>query len=360
MYQSFEINNFRCFRKLTISDLERVNLITGANNTGKTALLEALYLHCGAYNPALTMNVNAFRGIESVRIELGTLAETPWDSLFHQLDTSKNIEFIGEDKTRGMRRLRLKIVRDASELAKIKESLTYKSDNSKGILSSSESAQVIELEFEESGKKGKYYQIVDQKGIRTVPIPPLPPFPAFFQPARLRIPVREEAERFGKLQLQGKEHVLLNVLQLIEPRLRSLTVVVVANEPIIHGDVGLKRLIPLPFMGEGMVRLLSLLLHIGNAPNGIVLLDEIEDGLHHSILPEIWEAIGSAAREFDTQIFATTHSLECIIAAHRAFKEQEIYDFRLHRLDQTKDAIKVATYDQETLETAIETGLEVR
>jgi AAA15 family ATPase/GTPase len=55
MYQSFAVHNFRCFSTLAMADLERVNLIAGVNNVGKTALLEALFLHCGGYNPALAI-----------------------------------------------------------------------------------------------------------------------------------------------------------------------------------------------------------------------------------------------------------------------------------------------------------------
>jgi len=129
---------------------------------------------------------------------------------------------------------------------------------------------------------------------------------------------------------------------------------------MMHGDIGLGRLVPLPVMGEGMVRLASLVLAIGNVPNGVVLVDEIENGLHHSILPKVWQAIGEVARQFNTQVFTTTHSLECIVAAHRAFSESERYDFRLHRLERVNETIRAVTYDQETLEAAIETGLEVR
>lgn len=120
MYKSFEIRNFRCFRELTLPDLERVNLVAGVNNVGKTALLEALFLHCGAYNPALTLNVNAFRGIESVKVELGRWAETPWDSLFSEFDTSKRVELTGETEAKGRRVLRLQVIRQPEELAKIR------------------------------------------------------------------------------------------------------------------------------------------------------------------------------------------------------------------------------------------------
>ena len=129
---------------------------------------------------------------------------------------------------------------------------------------------------------------------------------------------------------------------------------------MLHGEIGVGRLVPLPLMGEGMVRLADMMLNIGNAQDGVVLIDEIENGLHYTILHKVWEAIEQATREFNTQLFATTHSLECIIAAHRAFSKSEKYDFRLHRLDLIDDLIHVVTYDKDSLEAAIETGLEVR
>lgn len=362
MYKSFEIRNFRCFRELTLPDLERVNLVAGVNNVGKTALLEALFLHCGAYNPALTLNVNAFRGIESVKVELGRWAETPWDSLFSEFDTSKRVELTGETEAKGRRVLRLQVIRQPEELAKIRHFIQHSPDKTESVPLSSEAAQVLELEYDESsGQRGSYYMILDRQGVRSEPIPPPPPFRAFFMAARVRTTPAEDAERFGNLDKIGRQDVLLKVLQLIEPRLRRLSVVPSGGVPIIYGDIGLSRMVSLPLMGEGMARLASLVLAVGNASNGVVLADEIENGLHHSILPKVWRAIGEVARQFNTQVFATTHSLECIIAAHKAFSESGLYDFRLHRLERTKETtIQAVTYDQETLEAAIETGLEVR
>ena len=360
MYESFEVSSFRCFRKLTLTDLERVTLIAGVNNVGKTALLEALFLHSGAYNPALTARLNAFRGIESLKIEFGWWAETPWDSLFNEFDTAKRVELVGENKATGRRILRLKVVRQPEELAKIGQFIQHDASRPEGVLLSSETALVLELEYQEGGKSGRYHMILSAKEPRLEPIPPPPPFPAFFLAARVRIPPAEDAERFGKLEVIGRQDVLLKALQVIEPRLSRLAIVVASGVPMLHGDIGLGRLVPLPIMGEGMARLASLVLAVGNAPNGVVLVDEIENGLHHSILSKVWRAIGEVARQFDTQLFATTHSLECIVAAHRAFSESGRYDFRLHRLERINETIRAVSYDQETLEAAIETGLEVR
>jgi predicted ATPase len=360
MYQSFAVQNFRCFRELAIADLERVNLIAGVNNVGKTALLEALFLHSGAYNPTLALRLNALRGIEAVKVELGQWVEPPWVSLFHQFNVSKSIELASENTIAGRRSLRLTVVREPSEFSRIAQLSDFGPDVSKGILSSSETVKMLRLEYEEGEQHGSTYMVLDRKGVHLEPIPLPPPFPAFFQGARMRVPFQTEAERFGNLEIHGQQDVLFQVLRLIEPRLSRLAMVVAAGEPMLHGDIGVGRLVPLPLMGEGMVRLASLVLHIGSAPEGVVLVDEIENGLHHAILPKVWRAIGEAAREFNTQVFATTHSLECIVAAHKAFVEGEHYDFRLHRLECVRETIRAVTYDREALEAAIETGLEVR
>ncbi|MCH7744707.1 MAG: ATP-binding protein [Chloroflexi bacterium] len=149
----------------------------------------------------------------------------------------------------------------------------------------------------------------------------------------------------------------------MEPRLEHLTVITRASTPTLH--VKLKdhdRLIPLPLLGDGMARLASLALAIANSEDGIVLVDEIENGLHHTVMKKVWSGIAQFAQEFKVQIFATTHSEECVKSAHEAFSAGEEYDFGLHRLERVKDTddIRVVTYDQETLEAALELGLEFR
>jgi hypothetical protein len=360
MYRSFKVSNFRCLAELSLTGLERFNLIAGVNNVGKTALLEAMFLHCGAYNPELILKVNAFRGVERIKLEFGRGLETPWDSLFNNHNISRAIELEGENKGTVNRSLRLKMVRRPDELAKVGQFILHGQDKPESGAISSEAVQVLELEYKAGKQSGKYHMILGPKGLQTEPIPPPPPFPGFFLTARGRIPLAEDAERFGKLEISGQQNVLLKALKVVEPRLLRLAVVVTGGAPMMHGDIQMDRLLPLSFMGEGMVRLASLVLAIGNAQKGVVLVDEIENGFHHSILPKVWQVVAEAARQFDTQVFATTHSLECIVAAHRSFAESENYDFSLHRLEQRKETIHAITYDQETLAAAIETGLEVR
>ena len=185
------------------------------------------------------------------------------------------------------------------------------------------------------------------------------PPPGIFLTTRNWSP-KEDAERFSKLEQIGHQDEVVKPLQLLEPRLRRLAVLVTSGEPLIHGDIGIGRLVPLPMMGEGIVRLLSIVLAIANAPDGTVLIDEIENGLHHAVLVPVWQALAQAARQADVQIFATIHSYECITAAHEAFATSDIYDMRLHRLERVGEDIKVITYDQESLDISLENNWEMR
>jgi AAA15 family ATPase/GTPase len=112
-------------------------------------------------------------------------------------------------------------------------------------------------------------------------------------------------------------------------------------------------------MGDGMARLLFLALAIASAPNGLVLVDEVENGLHHTVMERVWRAIAAFARNFNVQIFATTHSQECIEFAHSAFASDRVYDFRLYRLERANGVVRPVKYDREMLDIALESGLEV-
>jgi len=177
--------------------------------------------------------------------------------------------------------------------------------------------------------------------------------------SHVRMPVAD-AKRYSKLEEVNRQDEILSTLKILEPRLRRLAVLMSGNAPIINGDLNIGRLIPLPMMGEGISRLLSIILAIYDSPHGVVLVDEIEKGLHYSTMVEVWKAIAETARRSETQIIATTHSWECIKAAHEASAASDAYSFRLHRLERVKDEIRVATYNQETLDTAVEMSHEVR
>ncbi len=103
MYTSISIKNFRCLEEITLNPLDRLNLIAGKNNTGKTALLEALWLHQGPQNPELGFRITRFRGLEEFKGD-----ELLWD-LFRNFDYNSEIEVVSQDVKGKSRSLRITI-----------------------------------------------------------------------------------------------------------------------------------------------------------------------------------------------------------------------------------------------------------
>lgn len=354
MYTHFEIQDFRGFDHLVIEPLARVNLIAGKNNVGKTALLEALFLHIGAHNPELPLRVNAIRGIERFPIQ----PDEVWGWFFYDKRTDKVIQLRSRDDQGLNRSLAIKLV--PSETVNQASNGDSGRGRSAGFITTDLSRDLV-LEYADSrGHQTEARVMFAADGeIKTRRSGSLFATTGIYLGAAARF-TGEDAERFSNIERVGKSDGLVAALRLLEPRLTRLTVLVTAGAPMIHGGIGLRELMPLPVMGQGMVRLCAILLAIANAPGGTLLIDEIENGLHHAALPEVFQAIGAAARAYDVQLFATTHSWETIRAAHTAFSAGPIYDLQLCRLERTRETIIPAIYDQEALEAALKHDLEVR
>ena len=169
------------------------------------------------------------------------------------------------------------------------------------------------------------------------------------------------ASRFGRFQLEGMDEKILKFIHPLEPRLKGLTLITINNIPVIHANIdGMNRPVPVQFLGEGLNRMLGLVLSIGEVKGGLLLIDEIENGLHHSVQEEVFSILLDLAKSFDVQIFATTHSNECIRAAHRTLREYGPQELAFYRLDRVNEEVKVMSFDDEMLETATEFNMEIR
>jgi hypothetical protein len=180
-----------------------------------------------------------------------------------------------------------------------------------------------------------------------------------FLGARLRTPV-EDADRFSALAKRREQDLVLPALQALEPKLKGLAVLSIAGAPVIHADVGLSELLPVPLLGDGFVRLLSVLLAITAIPQGVALIDEVENGMHHTVLQRGLAAIAEAATRFDVQVFMTTHSYECIEAAHAAFSERSDYCLRILQLFRLRNGVESRVMGQEQIAAALDGGIDLR
>ena len=369
MYASLEIDGFRCFRGLTVGPLARVNLIAGPNNVGKTALLEALWMLCRPsaplealrntrrrgvggheqgdlfadlflnYNTGLAINLKAECQPGRGSVSLDITSQTRYERPIHDWSSVSDPEF--ED--------------GYIESFDFNSQLQFQHTNESGLMC--RTTAWLETET----KLGTLQPVLRQSrepaatGNR----------PCLFESPGRRHSARSLAALFGEAQVGHYVLSIEKAIRILEPRLQRLEVITDRRGiPEIHGDLGTGKSFPMSVMGEGTKRLLALALSFKRAQNGVMLVDEVENGLHYSVLPEVWKTIDWFSREFNVQVFATTHSYECIVAAHSAFKQAELDDdfslLRLQRNRRTGQIESIAYDDKEGLEYAMEYEREVR
>jgi AAA15 family ATPase/GTPase len=109
-----------------------------------------------------------------------------------------------------------------------------------------------------------------------------------------------------------------------------------------------------------MYRLVAILAELLGAPADVAFIDEVENGIHHSVLEQVWTGLGEVAERLDIQLFVTTHSYECIEAAHAAFSKRTAYDLRVIQLFRTRPGVEGRVLGRDLIETGIEGGIDLR
>jgi len=360
MFKHFVITNFRCFAGLHLQQLERVNLIAGKNNTGKTALLEAIHIHNNPANWQLPIEINKERGI----LNPSKALEEVCGWLFYGGNYTGGLSLGSQDDKGISRTLKMFIFDHATSRQWYPQAEQALAARINPALFHGSLPRLI-MKYEEPGQP-------EQVSIGVAGTMVAGGFGGTWIDARIPWNIRsiflgssgaeppQDEALFGAIEKAKRQEEILPALQIVEPRLLRLSLAPLAGESVIHGDIGLPQLVPLPFMGEGLRRVLSIVLAIANASGGVVLIDEVENGLHYSAMKDVWRSIALAARRGDVQVFATTHSWECIQAAHHAFKENGPYELRYHRLDRVAGQIKVKSLDEQGLTRIETTDLEIR
>ena len=137
----------------------------------------------------------------------------------------------------------------------------------------------------------------------------------------------------------------------VRSRERSIPIIRIAN---------IDKPIPLRSLGDGMQRMLGIALSLVNVREGMLLVDEIENGLHYSVLLDMWRLVFQLAHRLNIQVFATTHSWDCIEAFQKAALEDQHEEALLIRLNDKKNGIDVTLFDERRLAIATREQIEVR
>jgi len=355
MLTSFSVKNYRLFKDFTIGPLDRSNLFTGKNNTGKTTLLEALWLYGGSTNANLSIRVNNFRGIETFQVKTSGI----WDNLFHNFDPHAEIVMSAQMDQVQAHELRISIESATEIRIPVSDEQGMSGGEAQRRLLPSITLQTYFPNGEVVTAQGK---IENDNIVLERPVPA--PLNGIFLAARNRGSSKEIARRFTQIEERLEESVIVQALQVVEPRILDVRQAPAGEGAQFHCKVNIpgfeNRRIPLNYLGSGIFRYFEILVAIADNRDGIVLIDEVENGMHYSVLANVWRAIDDLAKEFKVQVFATTHSFECIKSAYEAFKDLPQNPVRLYRLEEKGEQVEAISYSDEALEGAMDFGIEVR
>jgi ABC-type transport system involved in cytochrome c biogenesis ATPase subunit len=322
MIRSIEIKNFRCFDHLRIDDCRRVNVIVGDNGSGKTALLEAIFLALGT-TTELAQRYRQQRGLNAPlsgsprRVE-----EALWGDLFykHNWDQHISVELTGD----GPEARLVKLLRGPSSISispadaqgeRITTSLTFQWRDSDGHWHSA-TPKLSEGRFD--------FPSTDED---------LPDF--FFFAANMTVSPVENAGRFSDLSQANRLGEFVATFTSEYNWIKDLSLEVLAGSPVVYATLRNGEKLPVPNVSGGINRVLSFLLPIASRPRSVTLIDEAENGIYYKHHQAFWSAILSLTRKYEGQIFLATHNEEWLealaIASAASGLDQDISLWRIER-----------------------------
>lgn len=157
-----------------------------------------------------------------------------------------------------------------------------------------------------------------------------------------------------------KKDVILERLKLFDSRINAIEVI---NNNIFIGFEGTNELLPIGMTGDGLRRYLSIVASTANQQNNIILIDEIDNGLHYTAYKKLWESIFMLAVSTNKQVFITTHSKETLMQLNEMLEEHPEYQemFRMYTIEKTLlKGHKAYKYSYEGLKNACMNDVELR
>jgi hypothetical protein len=352
MYTQLSIRNLRGIDSLTLSGLRRVNLIVGKNNAGKSTLLEAIFLMSGAMNPELAATIGYLRGQR-----LGPAsADSLWRPLFKSLSHGNQIELSWHNEL-SEHRLQITAVPARSDAA-----TNAMVDFGVASVTSEFFIGGLNYVYKTDGRSVTAKAVFDSKS-GNIELPGdehRALMPATFLSARSYSNLTHDAQQFSVL-LKGKNEIpVVEALRIIEPRIQRVEVLSEPAGPAVYVDVGSSELIPLAVCGEGTVRVFSIVLAmLTTSRYGVLLIDEIDNGLHFSVMDSFWSLVSELTEKYNVQLFGTTHNEDIIRSAIPAFASNDA-SLGVFRIDRRGDQHIVASYDDESLQAVMSEHFEVR
>lgn len=380
MLKSLTIKNFRSLEDFEVSKLGRVNLIVGKNNSGKSTVLEALQIYAGNAQQGLLEKIAAVHD-EKYRLKESEVEEMdvslPFEDFFigrHFPQTDGVSILIGDLQTE--QTLQIEHIFYVEEREQVEEATTGESVfrlRRKRVHKSDPNL------FGEAPSNGLVIQRGERSTMLRLDSRSRPSsldlsgaVPCAVVPTQF-ISIDELADEWDKIALTDSQDIVKDALRIISDDFQDITFV--RNEDRYQrrdltrsAKVKLKnnsRPVPLGSLGDGMLRVLQLVLKVFSAKGGFMLIDEFENGLHYAVQEKVWDLVFELAKQLDIQVFATTHSWDCIESFARVAKAHEDIDgvlFRVGKSVRTSDKGRViaTVFSEEQLFDITQSDVEVR
>jgi len=350
MITDFTIENFRCFKQASLEDLRTINIVVGNNASGKTALLEGMFLATSSH-PSAAGQTRIARARPMPQVPFfwtKDLFESFWEDLFHNFNRN---QVIGARFTGSLH-------------GTVHTEISLSETNEESIPASSHWTSIPPLVFKRIGPKTGDSSIVklriDEKGTpifegSTTPLPAcyaIPPGPPFFW--------QDMANFYADLWKKKMEEPVVAALKREFRDISGVEVSTDATFPVIYVTMhSQKNRLPLSIVSTGIGRYLNILLAIAQNRNGVVFVDEIENGIYWEKMPNIWKNFRTLCEEYKVQLFAATHSNECLQSLIPAMKEN-LDDFSLIRVEVSKGQHILKQFYGKTFRAALQQHGEVR
>jgi len=310
--KNIEIKNFKCFEDFKAEGFGRVNLIGGKNNVGKTAFMEAVYV-----------NVHS----ESIEHLIYAL---------YSFQHNRNyLEYVDNEEPNVKKTLdAIQFYESKSNIKTVKFEVI--SINAKKIYKFFDDIEINKNEFSEEYKYADNIEFIDNFG---------------FTNYELKLV-------YEAVQIKDKEDVLYKYINEFDKN--------ILNFKIIGGDKPQCKTVKgnyqdLNEFGDGLKHYISIICSLYACANGYLFIDEIDNGIHYTQLDKLWEIILTISKQQNVQVFATTHSKECIESYARVAKELEDKDIKYIKMSRLKDGkIMAGVRDYDMLQYTMNDGHEVR
>jgi AAA15 family ATPase/GTPase len=349
--KDLKIENFRCFDSIEVNGLSKVNLFVGANNSGKSSILEAVFLTMGMSNPMIPITIGSVRGLGLKKAQENS--SSLFKYMFHNVRLDKNPLFRAYFEDTSERHLTLDALYTRDPMSGLSVSIPEVNGWKMSFSLTNASKKTISSECSLSFEG---IQMKTQEALN---------YSEPFQTTFLTVYNGDDQvalQRLSDIIKRNGGASIVSALQNFDPNIINIQPL---SDGIYFNVKGVKELLPIYLMGDGIRRFLGIIVTIEEGMSSFVCIDEIENGLHYTAHKTLWKALMSYVLQHDIQLFVTTHNSETLSGLVEVLDEEEYAAMReatkVFTVAKTKlKGYQAYRYAFEEFKSVIDSNLDIR